>query len=970
MNNILENIIYKENKFKDLSKIYQNITTESFSEDWELFNFQEKAIKNAISVLDLYYNKLKGNKKELYDLYLENGLNEEIVEKEIDIKSDEMHYEFLREYFNEEENKIKLKEFINRMNFWMATGSGKTLVMIKLIEVLANLINKNLIPKKDILILAPKDEIINQIEEHIDKYNTYGNLKITLNDLRDFEKKKNEGKSLFDSSHVQVFYYRADNIKKENKTKEVNYKSYYNNGNWYLFADEAHKGGEKDSFRQQYYKILSSNGFLFNFSATFTEVLDKAATCYNLKLPKYISKGYGKHLKLANSTFDNFEKEKFENEDRKKIILKSLILFTVLKKYREKVKKINPDLYHEPLLTTLTNEVNTKNAELKVFFRELVAIAKEDYDVSILDKIKDELRKEFNQHREFYYKDDVLDVEFIEEIDKVSKSDILKYVFNADKPGTIEYTSIEGNQKEIAFSLTSSTKHFACIVIGDVSKWKNNELEGYTPSKDILVESYLDNIEDEDNNINILLGSRVFTEGWDTNRLNIVNYINIGVSSDSQKYILQSIGRGLRIEPITHQRKRLDYIDNEIKAREDLLEVSKNKLNKPLETLFIFSTNRAAIDAVIKGLEKEKDDYIKIDGIEKNSYLESEEKLIPVFKKTNKRITEPYSISKIEYESLQKYAEKNLKLIPIYTYNQVKFKDIIYSKILEYEDIENNPMFEKGARESKLPVIELLKYVSAYFNKKQKEFDKFKIENGEIRHFNRISANIEEKYVDEIENMLKKSLNAKKNYIKIINNYNDLEQDILIQIKDDMKQKVTIDGANLKINSGFLNHYYNPIIYSSEKNIVQYFRNIITVKGEIEFLNKLSEELEKDNNLFENFNWWGFSKVQERKDDIYIPYFDKEENKGYRKFYPDFIFWIKKGNEYKVLFVDPKGIKIGIGNAKYKIDGYKKYLENINISYKGQNVKNKLYLFNPDKPTNFENYKDYWSNDFDEMFKF
>jgi superfamily II DNA or RNA helicase len=969
MDNILENIINKENNFEDLSKIYQNITTETFSEDWELFDFQEKAIKNAISVLDLYYNKLNGNKKDLYDLYLENGLNKEIIDNEIDISNEDKHYELLREYFNEEENKIRLKEFINRMSFWMATGSGKTLVMIKLIEVLANLISKDLIPKKDILILAPKDEILNQIEEHIDKFNTHGDLKIILNDLRNFERVKNKGRSLFDNNYIRIFYYRADNIRDENKEKLVNYKSYYNKGDWYLFVDEAHKGGEKESSRQQYYKILSSNGFLFNFSATFTEVLDKATTCYNLKLSRYISKGYGKHLKLANSTFDNFEKEKFENEDRKKIILKSLILFTVLKKYREKIKEVNPDLYHEPLLTTLTNEVNTKNAELKVFFRELAAIAKEDYDVSILDKIKDELRREFNEDRDFYYEDDGLDVDFIEEIDDVNKSDILKYVFNADKPGTIEVTGIEGNQKELAFSLTSSSKDFACIVIGDISKWKNNELEDYYYNKDILKESYLDNIEDEDNNINILLGSRVFTEGWDTNRLNIVNYINIGVSSDSQKYILQSIGRGLRIEPITHQRKRLDYIDNEIKTEEDLLEISKNKLNKPLETLFIFSTNRNAIDAIIRGLEKEKDDYLEIEGIEENESLKSKERLIPIFKKTDKRISEPYSIAKKEYVRLKKYVENNLKLIPIYTYNQVKFKDIIYSKILNHENIEDNSMFEKGAGMSELPLIELLKDVSNYFNKKQKEFDKFEIENGEIKHFNRISANIEEKYVDEIEESLQESLKAKEDYLAE-KNKDVVNETALKYTKKDMTQEVTVEGGKLKISSGFINHYYNPIVYSSEKSIIQYFKNIITVESEIHFLNELSKELEKKNNIFEKFDWWGFSKVQEREDDIYIPYFDRQGNKGYRKFYPDFIFWLKKENEYKIVFVDPKGIDIGIRNAKNKIDGYKKHLEDVSFDYNGQQVENKLYLFNPNMPINFEDYKDYWSNDFDEMFKF
>ena len=53
-----------------------------------------------------------------------------------------------------------------------------------------------------------------------------------------------------------------------------------------------------------------------------------------------------------------------------------------------------------------------------------------------------------------------------------------------------------------------------------------------------------------------MMGSKVFSEGWDSNRVNFINFINIG-SKKAKKYVLQTIGRGVRIEPFKDVRKRL-----------------------------------------------------------------------------------------------------------------------------------------------------------------------------------------------------------------------------------------------------------------------------------------------------------------------------------------------------------------------------------------------------------------------------
>ncbi|MEO5787377.1 MAG: hypothetical protein ACOH2D_04095 [Gelidibacter sp.] len=78
----------------------------------------------------------------------------------------------------------------------------------------------------------------------------------------------------------------------------------------------------------------------------------------------------------------------------------------------------------------------------------------------------------------------------------------------------------------------------------------------------------------------------------------MVNFINIGVDEGAQKFVLQAIGRGVRIQPVSGIRKRLDYIVSpeetqtlsrfiDIKSKADIL-----KRNLPLESLFLFATKK------------------------------------------------------------------------------------------------------------------------------------------------------------------------------------------------------------------------------------------------------------------------------------------------------------------------------------------------------------------------------------------
>ncbi|MCD6440397.1 MAG: restriction endonuclease subunit R, partial [Candidatus Marinimicrobia bacterium] len=133
------------------------------------------------------------------------------------------------------------------------------------------------------------------------------------------------------------------------------------------------------------------------------------------------------------------------------------------------------------------------------------------------------------------------------------------------------------------------------------------------------------------------------------------------------------------------------------------------------------------------------------------------------------------------------------------------------------------------------------------------------------------------------------------------------------------------------------NHYYIPLIVS-ESEKTDYINHIINVESEVKFIEQLEQYLQNTGNIFSQFDWWMFSKLDETLDEVYIPYYNPKIN-SMAKFKPDFIFWIQRGNDYIILFVDPKGTEHTDGYRK--IEGYSRLFETA-----GEQKEAKIYLFN------------------------
>ncbi|MEM4058807.1 MAG: hypothetical protein QXZ12_08850, partial [Thermoplasmata archaeon] len=261
-----------------------------------------------------------------------------------------------------------------------------------------------------------------------------------------------------------------------------------------------------------------------------------------------------------------------------------------------------------------------------------------------------------------------------------------------------------------------------------------------------------------------------------------------------------------------------------------------------------------------------------------------------------------------------------------------------------------------------------------HINIKIEDFNNLKIIDDEIVHFKHINAILDEKDLERLkkkisditphidrksrENDLKKMLQ----YGKItVDEYTDEIKKLstLIEVDTFTERNEQIEIKNID------NHYYLPVIISKDAK-VDFINHIITYDSEKKFLADL-EKYTKGTKI--NVDYWFFSKIDEDLDKIYIPYYNKKDNK-LAKFFPDFIFWLKKDEMYYIIFIDPKGT--AYTDYEYKVDGFSRIFEENSkpkeFNYDGLKVQVMLYLYTDDKNKLSEKYKEYWYDNIEKIF--
>ncbi len=873
----------------EINEPLEMLDFKSFDNNKELLDYQQQALINAFRMLIAYFRDFKGSKKEFYAFYQKHYsfANCDFAKKKLN--------PLLKNSFKVENHCVSFENFINRLAFYMATGSGKTIVIIKLVELLSVAIRMGLIPKKNIMFFSANENLIKQFEKEIEKYNRNKDYSKQI-DFKSLKSVKNKDfyhapKGSF-IEKITLFYYRADLMSdEENKENLLNYKDYWDNGENYVILDEAHKGNKSESKRQAIFSLLSLKGFLFNFSATFTEESDLITAVYNLSVGEWVKLGYGKESVLLKKNDLNAFKELKDLNDREKEIalLKALLLLGMQKRYKTE------GYFHDPLMLVFTHSVNVENSDAEIFFKTLARVIEND-DGSDFLKAKEDLLEELRDP-EFLFSDDKdkgykVNV-FKEGLKSMDFKGLKEEVFYASN-GHIEVIINPKNNQEIAFKLNTSDKVFCLIRIGDITEWICEKLKSVkVVSKNLSFkeESYFSQIDKS--SINILVGSRTFDTGWDSTRPSVILFLNIGLDDDAKKLVKQSFGRGVRIESAKNQRQRLAYLD---------IDKAVKKALKPnaamLETLFVIPTNHASLEAILK-FQKESENKGENRGSWREIKLEKTpikyDLFVPCYRK------EPTSITELPESASFKMSGENFKDLKEYFHLMSEKHFILKHEIYNPKDYTLLKEMIQTAHFKKVSTWHYkdLDYMISeikgklYPNQKVPKDEFNALDNEKIVHFKRIKVRADKK-----EELVKK-IQEVKEYAPLDKERTKIAQgeiDPYDTEKHKQDRTFKVDEAELlKLKE----HYYTPLIKA--KNC-DWLKHVVKVKSESDFLEELLKITET---LQENYDFWAFSKIDEHLDNLFIPYIDNGATE--RKFFPDFIFWLEKGGTQIICFIDPKG---------------------------------------------------------------
>ncbi len=477
---------------------------------------------------------------------------------------------------------------LNKLAYMCATGSGKTLMMhINILQFLYYLRRAQRSGAKirinKILLVTPNESMSRQHLEEME----LSNIKACI-----FEKET------FQSISGDVQIIDINKFDEVSKVKTVAVDTFERNN--LLLVDEAHRGLTSGDVWVGYRRRLAEDGFTFEYSATFKQSLNVNATAvgdrelmeeygksiimdYSYKY--FYDDGYGKDYRIYNL------RAGIEDESRMTYLTGCLLSFYQQIRYFEEYhNELQPFNIEKPLLVFVGNRVTaiTSAAELSDIQEVLQFIdsfvRNKAKTIKRIDDIINERTGLVTANGKDVFQSGLDALWDIYGGNKptpdVIYQDVLRYVFNSDTVSDeprLRVEAVKQVQGEIAMRIGNG-EHFGVINIGDTSKLiKHCDKNGIVArNEEFLKESLFRNINKKGSNIKILIGSRKFTEGWNSWRVSTMGLINFAQSEGSQA--IQLFGRGVRLKGYNGNLKRSSVIES----------VKHPKHIRYIETLTIF----------------------------------------------------------------------------------------------------------------------------------------------------------------------------------------------------------------------------------------------------------------------------------------------------------------------------------------------------------------------------------------------
>lgn len=865
------------------------------------------------------------------------------LNKQVDIFNQNKSKKDQVEYYTEED--------LNKLAFWNATGSGKTLLM-----------HVNLLQYKEYLKHYDKESVLNKIIlltpneglsiQHEKEFNLSG-----IPAARFTKNGQDISGSLLSSEMVEII--DIHKLKEESGDKTIALESF--EGNNLVLVDEGHRGSSGVEWKSKR-DYLSEQGFSFEYSATFGQAISASknknleqeyAKCiiFDYSYKHFYNDGYGKDYRIFNLQDDS-------NDENRLMYLTAALLsfYQQLVYYKNNRSNLSKFLIEKPLWVFVGARVNAVRTENKRDVSDIIDIlqfiqqfiSNRKLNIRRLDLLLKGKSGLTNLNGEDLFIDSFSYLNSIGSNAEELYHHILSELFHCNIVGASLYIdNLKGVDGELGLRV-SDNEYFGVINVGDESKLlKLCEQNGFNVHENDFKNSLFHSINEESSPIYMLIGSKKFVEGWSSWRVSMMGLMNMGRNEGSE--IIQLFGRGVRLKGYKFSLKRstklglpLNEIPEHIKVIETLnifgiradymqkfkeyleeeglpiekdkvsffIPVSKNKPSKPYKKITVknnknFKTHgpKPTLDEPVDYFYKNK---IVVDWYPKIQAMESIKRRNVLTRKEDNSLTMKHiaflDIEEIYFE-LQRFKNERTWYNLNVSYESIqKLLSNPYWYVLYIpEERLESPSMDRVKEWQEIAITLLKKYVDRFYRYMKEKWQNQYLEYTEADDSfftNGLKVNEEQPGYEVTVNVDAET---------IVEKFKRLQMDI-----NNSKNINWSDYVHKGYNFiEFNRHIYNPLIFVEKGEESISVSPVPLNEGEEEFVRRLKKFLKSKPEYVKNNEVFLFRNPARGKG---LGFFEAGN------FYPDFILWMVSDEYEYMSFIDPKGLRqiSGLNHPKIK----------------------------------------------------
>ena len=842
---------------------------------------------------------------------------------------------------------------LRKVALWSATGSGKTLLMHVNIKQYTYYLKKYGRERElnKIILLTPNERLSEQHEDEFEKSNIRGEI---------FQK---DAVTLFQEDRVEII--DIHKLKDESKQKTVDVEAF--EGANLVLVDEGHRGASgEESVWMKYRAQLCAQGFSFEYSATFGQAMRATS---NPDLPMQYAKciifdysykyfyrdGYGKQYQILNLN-------DWIAENREMYLTACLLAFyQQLRIFRDFRQEVLPYNIEKPLWVFVAARVTATPSAKEVsdvvdvllFLSRFLAAENHKTVLERLNALVSGIAAIVDREQRPLFRNTFDYLATLEMSIEELYMDILRILFNTATLGALRVNWLKRSDGELALQIGENSP-FGVVNIGDPKNLFDQcrAEKSLNATEQELSSSLFDVINTAHSSINLLIGAKKFSEGWNSFRVTTLGLMNVGKSEGSQ--IIQLFGRGVRLwgKDFTLKRSKAlhgrhpehlqaleklyvfglkaDYMD---RFREFLdaegvpsetielsLPIIKSVWPSRLRVLrsIGFDFKKQGEKPTLDKWPGGKPPRIMLDWYPRVFSLRADDEHVGDRQATKNegKLTSAHlaflNIDAIYFELQQFKSDKgwyNLSLrkekIAELLNDQSWYTLFIPPKILEFRDFEQIRLWEQIA------VALLKKYCERFYN--------YKKSAAEAPHLQYVELTPDDENFIEGDQYV---VRLDEDNATLQRQLGDLRATIIRlreAIKDHNFSGIVLEGLGPEFRPLFVEeHLYHPLIYATGIEVTPVALN----DGERQFIEDLHDYYQAEKTRL--FAGKELYLLRNRSRGRGIGFFEAGN------FYPDFIVWILSEEVQYITFVDPKGIihEFSLDSPKLQLHSLIKEREN------------------------------------------